>query len=283
MIQNGFFKVLNTLLIGVMLLAISCSESANTEQVQSIPENKWTQNGFNEIQDGLYFKVEQTTENEKPAPNARVRLEYNLYTLDSSLVETSADLPNGKIIQFGEYNIIQGVELVAQQLKFGEQARAFIPNKLAYGNAANGKIEAGEDLLATVQLLEEVAFQADFDTTHATKIEMPSGLVIYQLNHSDGPKATPGTRVVLHYQTALVSDPTNFFDSSYSRGEPFEFVLGVGQVVPGFEEAISTMNQGERIKVLVPSYLAYGVSGVGELVLPNSDLWFNIELLKVNV
>ncbi len=95
---------------------------------------------------------------------------------------------------------------------------------------------------------------------------------------TEGTGLTPpqSANVQVHYTGKFING--QIFDSSVSRGTPFNFVLGAGRVIKGWEIAVASMKQGEKSLFLIPSELAYGSSGVGPIP-PNSDLFFEIELL----
>ena len=71
------------------------------------------------------------------------------------------------------------------------------------------------------------------------------------------------------------------FDSSVDRGQPFEFVVGQGQVIPGWDEAVSMMHVGEKVKIILPSSIAYGGQGAGDVILPFTPLVFEVELIEI--
>ena len=105
----------------------------------------------------------------------------------------------------------------------------------------------------------------------------PSGLQYEVLEAGAG--ASPGAddRVQVHYRGTLL-DGTEF-DSSYARGEPV--VFGVGQVISGWTEALQLMQVGSKYKLFIPSDLAYGAGGAGDLIGPNAALIFEVELLDI--
>ena len=74
----------------------------------------------------------------------------------------------------------------------------------------------------------------------------------------------------------------NEFDSSYKRNLPFEFQLGVGQVIKGWDEALKVLKTGEKGTFIIPSELGYGPRGAGGVIPPNATLIFDIELLEIN-
>lgn len=105
-----------------------------------------------------------------------------------------------------------------------------------------------------------------------------SGLQYKIITEGDGgEKPTDADRVKVHYTGKLLDGKV--FDSSVERGEPAEF--GVTQVIRGWQEALKLMTKGEKLQVWIPSDLAYGTGGAGEMIRPNSTLEFEIELLDI--
>merc|ERR1712050_147496 len=88
-----------------------------------------------------------------------------------------------------------------------------------------------------------------------------------------------GDTLTVHY-TGTLGDGTKF-DSSWDRCKPFRFVIGVGQVIPGWDRSVIRMSLGERSVVHVPSVMAYGEKGKGNLIPPYADLDFVVDLLKI--
>ena len=107
----------------------------------------------------------------------------------------------------------------------------------------------------------------------------PSGLgyVIDQPGTGDEPQV--GQSVSVHY-TGWLTDGTKF-DSSRDRGEPFEFALGQGEVIQGWDEGVADMQIGEKRTLVIPAALGYGDQGAGGVIPPNATLVFKIELLGV--
>lgn len=109
-------------------------------------------------------------------------------------------------------------------------------------------------------------------------VTTPSGLRYVDEVVGTGDSPSAGKKVRVHY-TGTLTDGTKF-DSSVDRGTPFEFVIGVGQVIRGWDEGVMSMRVGGKRKLIIPPALGYGPSGTGKIP-PNSTLNFDVELLGV--
>lgn len=112
----------------------------------------------------------------------------------------------------------------------------------------------------------------------STKTE--SGLHYVTLNEGVGVVPIKGNNVVIHYTAKLLAGEKKF-DSSYDKKVPFDFALGWGLVIKGVDEGVSTMKEGEKRLLLIPSYLAYGEKGQHTIVPSDSPVLYEVELLKV--
>lgn len=108
-------------------------------------------------------------------------------------------------------------------------------------------------------------------------VTLPSGLQYEVIKEGTGKKPLATDQVRCHYEGTLIDG--TLFDSSVKRGEPA--VFGVNQVIPGWVEALQMMPEGSKWKLYIPSELAYGARGAGEMIPPHSTLVFDVELLKV--
>lgn len=106
-----------------------------------------------------------------------------------------------------------------------------------------------------------------------------SGLKFEDLAVGDGATAEVGQRVFVHY-TGWLTDGSKF-DSSVDRGQPFDFALGRGMVIRGWDEGVAGMQVGGKRKLTIPPQLGYGAQGAGGVIPPNATLVFEVELLDI--
>ena len=110
-------------------------------------------------------------------------------------------------------------------------------------------------------------------------IKTSTGLQYVILEEGEGEKPHKGDKVSLHYSGFLVDG--TMFDSSYGRNQPFEFPLGAGRVIKGWDEGVALLSVGTKAKFIIPPHLGYGSRGAGGLIPPNATLIFEVELLEI--
>ena len=107
-----------------------------------------------------------------------------------------------------------------------------------------------------------------------------AGLQVEKLQEGNGTAPKAGNIVTVHY-TGWLTDGTKF-DSSVDRGEPFQFVLGRGQVIRGWDEGVAQLKVGDKVRLTIPPEMGYGARGAAGVIPPNATLVFEVELLGVN-
>ena len=163
-------------------------------------------------------------------------------------------------------DIIESLEIV----KVGEAAEKFnaIEAFRTFEGSREKRIAAERD-----------AAKAELDKLAAGFDETESGLRYQIIQKGEGKKAEKGNTVSVHYKGQLADGTV--FDSSYKRNSPLDFQVGVGQVIPGWDEGICLLNVGDKARLVIPSDLGYGSAGAGGVIPPGATLVFDVELMDV--
>jgi peptidylprolyl isomerase len=122
-----------------------------------------------------------------------------------------------------------------------------------------------------------------FAQASAQPVTLPSGLQVIDTVAGTGASPKTGEICVMHYTGWLYENGQKGkkFDSSVDRGQPFEFPIGVGRVIKGWDEGVSTMKVGGKRTLIIPASLGYGARGAGGVIPPNATLIFEVELLSI--
>lgn len=135
--------------------------------------------------------------------------------------------------------------------------------------------------MAQARLEAQMAKQVEeLEKASAGFQQTASGLRYQIIQEGTGEQATAGKTVSVHYKGQLLDGTV--FDSSYKRQQPIDFVLGQGQVIPGWDEGVSLLKVGDKARFVIPSDLAYGSRGAGGVIPPDAALLFDVELVAVN-
>ncbi len=166
--------------------------------------------------------------------------------------------------------VAQGDDMKIEILRVGTEAKNF--NAIEAFRTFEGAREKreAEEKAKQKELLDKVAVGYN---------ETNSGLRYKILQEGNGKQATKGATVSVHYKGQLLDG--TIFDSSYKRKQPIDFAIGVGQVIPGWDEGIQLLKVGDKARLIIPSNLAYGSSGAGGVIPPDATLIFDVELMDV--
>ena len=207
-------------------------------------------------------KVEPKTESDK--------ISYSVgYRLGGDFKRQQVDIKSDMLLQgiedaaSGGEALMTDEEMRTVMMNLANRVKAVQMEKMKQQGAEN--VKAGEAFLAENSGKEGV-------TT------LPSGLQYKVITAGEGKSPQKSDKVTVNYRGSLI-DGTEF-DSSYSRNKPATF--GVGQVIPGWTEALQLMKEGDKWEIVIPSKLGYGERGAGAKIPPNSTLVFEVELISVN-
>ena len=141
------------------------------------------------------------------------------------------------------------------------------------------KLMALMGLVASAHADVQADRQSSVKQENKQETKMTDKLVINDEKVGDGVEALAGKLVTVHY-TGRLTDGTKF-DSSVDRNQPFRFMLGVGQVIKGWDDGVQGMKVGGKRTLIIPSNMAYGERGAGAVIPPNATLEFDVELISV--
>lgn len=147
------------------------------------------------------------------------------------------------------------------------------------------RVSLSAALLASVAMVAVAMFAAPPAIAQGAgkAVTTPTGLQVIDTVVGAGASPRPGQICVMHYTGWLYKngEKGQKFDSSRDRGRPFEFPIGAGKVIRGWEEGVSTMKVGGKRTLIIPPGLGYGTMGAGDAIPPGATLMFEVELLAV--
>ena len=166
--------------------------------------------------------------------------------------------------------VVQGTILDSLRiLRVGPKAKKFKADEAAFQGAMKKISMADEQKKKKEEkMLQDLLKKA---------VTTPSGLKYVVVKKGSGPKPTSGASIKAHYTGKLTDGKV--FDSSRNRGQPLEFKVGTGMVIPGWDEALLDMTKGEQRTLIIPPNLAYGESGRPPVIPPSATLVFDVELV----
>ena len=237
---------------------------------------------YETTESGLQYYVIEEGEGESPQEGDPVSIHFTFWLTDGTRLNSSIDVGQPLTFVIGQGQVPPGLEEGVADMSVGGQRQFVLPPELAFGEQGAGNtIPPNSAVIFEVELLEilpsgpESPAEVDEDEYATTE----SGLQVADLEEGDGAEVEAGQPVTIHY-TGWLTDGTRF-DSSYNRGEPFTFVPGSGQMIPGVDEGVVGMREGGRRQLIIPPELAYGAQGAGDVIPPNATLIFLIEVVEV--
>jgi FKBP-type peptidyl-prolyl cis-trans isomerase FkpA len=257
---------------------------------------------------GLYYVETLAGKGAKVDTGVWVKVNFKVSLIDGKQIFSTMERGEPMEFEFGKKFDTPGFEEGVSKMLKGGKSTLIVPSKIAFGETGRGTMvppyatviydvdivdiqskadhekQVAEKKKAETAKLEtnknqEKAMRDKYLTEHKiTAKPTASGLYYVEKVKGTGTRAAAGKKVKVHY-TGTLLDGTKF-DSSRDRNEPFEFELGKGQVIKGWDEGIAMMNVGGKATLIIPSSIAYGERDMGKIA-PYSTLVFDVELLDV--
>ncbi len=308
-------RTMNVLLISIMLFAFAAcgagngNDANNNDEVAFQPVEDMD---FMETDSGLRYLIHIDAGGEEPEMEEILSLTM-VYRVDDEILFDSRDAGMPMFLPMTEPEYPGDIYEALSLMAVGDSATFLIDAERFFIETAGAPelpefLEPGDDLVFDIKMeasMNEAEFaeeqqrlmeeQMEADMARAEQEEglmldflaeeditvepTASGLYYVEKEEGDGAQAQAGDMVAVHYEGRLLDGTV--FDSSYERGEPIEFGLGQGQVIPGWDEGISMMREGGSATLVIPSHLAYGDRGAGQMIPPHSTLVFDVELIEV--
>ncbi len=226
---------------------------------------------------GLQYLIYEAGTGDIPEKGDILVVHYTGTLEDGSKFDSSRDRDKPFEFPLGMGRVIRGWDEGFSSMRVGDKRRLIIPPELGYGSRDMGRIPPNSTLIFDVELLEIKKPFVDHDfELPGEEIRTESGLLMIEHVKGEGDPPKAGQTVLVHY-TGMLKDGTKF-DSSHDRGQPIKFTVGVGQVIPGWDEAIMTMPRGSKRTLIIPPELGYGDRAMGPIPA-NSTLIFEVELV----
>lgn len=282
------------------------------EQEEMINLEEYVKNNEISVQpnsSGVYYIETKKGKGKSPVIDGYCATHFTVYLLGGDQLFSTLDREEPIEFKFGSQFENEGFQEVIGMMKEGGKANAIVPSTMAFGAEGAGTIVPPFSTLYYEIDLIDVMTSQEYDKKQAKKeaereakniilekeetsniqkylkdnnitptTTLPNGLMYVEVEAGSGAKPVQGKKVKVHY-TGKLLDGT-IFDSSLDKGQPFEFTLGTGAVIEGWDQGIALMNEGGKAMLIIPSKLAYKDRGAGDRIPPFSPLTFDVELIE---
>ena len=258
---------------------------------------------------GLFIIKDKAGKGKMPKDGDIMTFDFSVTILNGATLYNSEEANRPAEVEKGKPFDTEGFTEALNSMRVGDELTIIAPSKLAFGaQGRQGMIKPYTTILYTAKLKsvqtkaqhekelakekaaaekkekelmaqEKVTIQKYIKDNKVTEKPTASGLYYIETVAGNGEQAMPGDKVKVHYKGTLL-DGTKF-DSSYDRDTPFEFTIGKGQVIKGWDEGIAMMKVGGKATLIVPSDIAYGARARGGVIHAYAPLKFEVELLEV--
>lgn len=313
-----FFKKAGTMDYSVTLLSVKTQQEAEAEQKKKMADQELAakaQVGIDAqtmkaylkankivalpVSDGIFYRITKKGTGPMPKNGDNVSMNYTGKLLNDSVFDSNV-LPRFNhvepfIFKLGTGQVIQGWEKGVAMLPKGTKATLYIPSGMAYGlNGRPPMIPANSILIFDVEVVDVKGDESamnddkviqDYLKSHKVKnaVKTASGMYYSITKLGTGPKPLAGQTVSMNYTGKLTTDTV--FDSniipSFGHVQPFEFPLGQGRVIKGWDEGVALLPVGTKAVLYIPSAMGYGAAGSPPVIPQNAPLVFEVEVVEI--
>ena len=305
-----------TCLISVFLFATACSSDppttdsslASTETTLDIKDSSESQENSSNSSESIFDYASSTTGSNRPVISVTkskstppkllfsdirsgegpqveagdlIEVQYVGALLDSGLeFDASWDRGQSFFVLIGVGAVIQGWDQGILGMQSGSRRLLVIPPELAYGEQGAGDAIGPDSSLAFVVDVLQIVEVSPPEIPVVEPLENDSLLMVDETVGTSDKAVEPGDTITVHYLGTL--EDGTIFDASWRRGQPFTTQIGVGRVIPGWDQGMIGMKEGGRRLLHIPSDLAYGKNGSGSTIGPDTPLVFVVDLLRIH-
>ncbi len=274
----------------ILVAGYACKNEAKFETSEDGYQYRFVVNGEGELPkegDVIFYNMKYTTET------------------DSMLYESKPGEPTPIPYNAQYWDNLGPLYKAFQKIKEGDSIIVKVPTKRLFEESFNAKVPEGINAEGEIifyigadKILTQPEMEAEIRAKNEEQLKKEEGIIndflaqnnleakvtesgLHYIIEKEGSGSYPksGDRVAVHYTGTLLDGKK--FDSSYDRNEPLEFVIGRGQVIRGWDEGVALVKEGGKAKLIIPSSLAYGERGAGNVIPPNSVLIFDVELVGI--
>lgn len=245
---------------------------------------------------GLYYKITKKGTGENATARTKVSVNYTGMLLNGEKFDSNVDPQFSHVQPFefmlGTGSVIKGWDEGIALLNKGAKATLYIPSNLAYGtNSPSPKIPANSVLIFEVELVDvfeqpKAIPLSEYLAKNKIKAQKTASGLYYKIDkEGTGPQAKSGQKVSVNY-TGMLMNGDKFdsnVDPQFNHVQPFEFVLGTGSVIKGWDEGIALLKKGSKATLYIPAELAYGANSPSPKIPANSPLIFEVELADIQM
>ncbi len=251
---------------------------------------------------GIYFKEITKGSGKQANPTDFISLKYELFNIDNKIIFRTRPTEDFAVECMSKNQHTEGFNLIISKMRKGQKATFFVPSDFAYGETGFSKsilpyfpviyiievteIRTKEDYIFyrqnkdnLITNTENKKISAFLEANQIKETPRESGLYYIERKEGSGSFVKKGDNVLVHY--TLYNLDGKKIDSSVDRGTPLPLKVGVGQVIAGWDEALTLMKVGGKATLILPSKIAYGDRKRSEDILPYTPLHFEVELIEI--